>query len=120
MRQFAGSGVDCGPTEYTSHRSSACSWPFALIHLSNSTQADGRPSYGPLYTVRATFAAGSSPGVTRPVAFTGAATLTPLNKQMNEAISKTLPSFDEPTESQIADKLNALLAMANEFRCYAH
>jgi hypothetical protein len=43
-----------------------------------------------------------------------------LNKQMNEAISKTLPSFDEPTESQIADKLNALLAMANEFRCYAH
>ena len=26
-----------------------------------------------------------------------------LNKQMNEAISKTLPSFDEPTESQIAD-----------------
>ena len=43
-----------------------------------------------------------------------------LNKQMNEAISKTLPSFDEPTESQIADKLNALLAMSNEFRCYAH
>ena len=43
-----------------------------------------------------------------------------LNMQMNEAISKTLPSFDEPTESQIADKLNALLAMANEFRCYAH
>jgi hypothetical protein len=43
-----------------------------------------------------------------------------LNKQMNEAISKTLPTFDEPTESQIADKLNALLAMANEFRCYAH
>ena len=43
-----------------------------------------------------------------------------LNKQMNEAISKALPSFDEPTESQISDKLNALLAMSNEFRCYAH
>jgi hypothetical protein len=43
-----------------------------------------------------------------------------LNKQMNEAISKTLPSFDEPTESQISDKLSALLAMSNEFRCYAH
>jgi len=43
-----------------------------------------------------------------------------LNKQMNEAVAKTLPSFDEPTESQISDKLNALLAMSNEFRCYAH
>jgi hypothetical protein len=43
-----------------------------------------------------------------------------LNKQMNEAISKTLPSFDEPTESQISDKLSALLAMSNESRCYAH
>jgi hypothetical protein len=44
VRQFAESGVDCGPIEYTSHRSSACSWPFAFIHLTNSPHADGRPS----------------------------------------------------------------------------
>src|SRR6185312_10490807 len=43
-----------------------------------------------------------------------------LYKQLNEAISKTVPSFDEPTETQISEKLGALLAMANEFRCYAH
>jgi len=43
-----------------------------------------------------------------------------LNKQLNEAISNALPGFDEPTETQISDKLSALLAMANEFRCYAH
>jgi hypothetical protein len=43
-----------------------------------------------------------------------------LNKQLNEAISNALPGFDEPTETQISDKLSALLAMSNEFRCYAH
>jgi hypothetical protein len=44
VRQFAGSGVNCGPTGYSSHRLPACSCPFALIHLSNSPQADGSPS----------------------------------------------------------------------------
>ena len=43
-----------------------------------------------------------------------------LNEQMNAAISKTLPTFDKPTEAQIKRQLDALLAMSNEFRCYAH
>jgi hypothetical protein len=43
-----------------------------------------------------------------------------LDKQLTEAISTPVPAFSKPTESQINDQLVALLAMANEFRCYAH
>ena len=43
-----------------------------------------------------------------------------LDQRLTEAISKPLPTFEKSTESQIKDQLTALLAMANEFRCYAH
>jgi hypothetical protein len=43
-----------------------------------------------------------------------------LNEQLAEAIAKPEPAFSEQTESQIKQQLDALLAMANEFRCYAH
>jgi hypothetical protein len=43
-----------------------------------------------------------------------------LDEQLTEAISKPLQTFSKPTESQIKHQLDALLAMANEFRCYAH
>jgi hypothetical protein len=43
-----------------------------------------------------------------------------LDGQLTEAISKPTPTLDKDTESKIKDKLIALLAMANEFRCYAH
>jgi hypothetical protein len=43
-----------------------------------------------------------------------------LDKQLTEASSTPVPTFSERTESQIKGQLDALLAMANEFRCYAH
>jgi len=43
-----------------------------------------------------------------------------LNRELTEAISKPLPTFSESTESQIKKQYDALLDMANEFRCYAH
>jgi hypothetical protein len=43
-----------------------------------------------------------------------------LDGQLTEAISKPTPTLDKDTESKIMAKLIALLAMANEFRCYAH
>jgi len=43
-----------------------------------------------------------------------------LDRQKTEAISKPMPTLDKNTESEIKEKLNKLLAMANEFRCYAH
>jgi hypothetical protein len=43
-----------------------------------------------------------------------------LDGRLSEAVSKPLPTFDEPTESKIRNQLNALLAMENEFRCHAH
>jgi hypothetical protein len=43
-----------------------------------------------------------------------------LDEQLGEAMAKPLPAFSKPTESQIKDQLDALLAMTNEFRCYAH
>ena len=43
-----------------------------------------------------------------------------LDKQMTEAISKPLPTFDEPTESQIRTNSMRFWRCQNEFRCYAH
>jgi hypothetical protein len=43
-----------------------------------------------------------------------------LYEQLTEAKSKPLPAFSESTASQIEKEYEALLAMANEFRCYAH
>ena len=43
-----------------------------------------------------------------------------LDDQLTEGISEPLPAFDEPIESKIGKQLDALLAMENEFRCYAH
>src|SRR5947199_7351131 len=43
-----------------------------------------------------------------------------LGKQLNEAISNPVPALDKDTEAKINEKLVGLLAMANEFRCYAH
>ena len=43
-----------------------------------------------------------------------------LDKQLTAAISMPEPALDKDTESKIEDKLIVLLAMANEFRCYAH
>jgi len=42
-----------------------------------------------------------------------------LNKLMTEALKKPLPSLDDFTQSKIKSQLEALLAMADEFRCYA-
>jgi hypothetical protein len=43
-----------------------------------------------------------------------------LGEQLNEAMSKPTPALGKDTETKIKDRLTALLAMANEFRCYAH
>jgi hypothetical protein len=43
-----------------------------------------------------------------------------LGKQLNEAMSNPVPALDKDTEAKIDEKLVGLLAMANEFRCYAH
>jgi len=43
-----------------------------------------------------------------------------LGKQLNEAISNPVPALDKDTEATINEKLVGLLAMASEFRCYAH
>jgi hypothetical protein len=43
-----------------------------------------------------------------------------LDEQLTEAIAKPEPIFSQQTEAQINQRLDHLLAMANEFRCYAH
>jgi hypothetical protein len=43
-----------------------------------------------------------------------------LDRQKMEALSKPMPTLDKDTESKIKYQLTELLAMANEFRCYAH
>ena len=43
-----------------------------------------------------------------------------LDEQLTAGMSKPLPTLDKPTEAQIKRQLDALLAMSNEFRCYAH
>jgi hypothetical protein len=43
-----------------------------------------------------------------------------LDEQLTAGTSKPLPTLDKPTEAQIKRQLDALLAMSNEFRCYAH
>ena len=43
-----------------------------------------------------------------------------LDEQLTGAMSNPLRTLDKPTEAQIKRQLDALLAMSNEFRCYAH
>ena len=43
-----------------------------------------------------------------------------LDEQLTAGMSNPLPTLDKPTEAQIKRQLDALLAMSNEFRCYAH
>jgi hypothetical protein len=42
-----------------------------------------------------------------------------LDKLMDEALKNPRPSLDDLTQSKIKSQLEALLAMADEFRCYA-
>jgi hypothetical protein len=42
-----------------------------------------------------------------------------LDKLMTEALKNPLPNLDDPTQSKIKNQLEALLATADEFRCYA-
>jgi hypothetical protein len=43
-----------------------------------------------------------------------------LDGQRMDAMSNSSPDFSKPIEDKIRDRSKALLAMANEFRCYAH
>lgn len=43
-----------------------------------------------------------------------------LDRQLDEAITKDKPEFSGEAKTEITNRLNSLLTMENEFRCYAH